>query len=205
MEIPANEAPPRLVDRFSSAGPPRAQDLRRFRLPENFRGKPAWVVQLWWLVQATLFRLSPQVLYGWRRFLLRSFGAAVGRGVLIRPSVEITYPWKVSIGDFSWVGDNVTLYSLGEIEIGHDVVISQNSYLCTGSHDFREPTFDIYAKKIVVEPESWIAADVFVAPGVRIGHAAVVGARSTLLHDLPPRMVCYGNPAQVAGPRFGDE
>lgn len=181
------------------------QQLELFELPRHFRGRSVWVVQLWWLVQATLFSLSPQVLYGWRRFLLRLFGAAVGRGVLIRPSVEITYPWKVSIGDFSWIGDKVTLYSLGEIEIGHNVVISQNSYLCTGSHDFSKPTFDIYAEKIVVEPESWIAADVFVAPGVRIGHGAVVGARSTVLHDLPPGMVCYGNPARVARPRLGDE
>src|ERR1019366_7488865 len=70
------------------------QDLQAFQLPENFRGRPAWIVQLWWLVQATLFKLSPQVLYGWRRWLLRLFGAKIGRGVLLRPLVEITYPWK---------------------------------------------------------------------------------------------------------------
>ena len=179
-----------------------AQDLRQFRLPENFRGRPAWVVQLWWFVQTTLFNLSPQVLYGWRRWLLRLFGATIGHGVLLRPSVEIIYPWKVSIGDWSWIGDNASLYSLGEIEIGDNVVISQNSYLCTGSHDLKKPSFDIYAEKIVVEAESWIAADVFVAPGVRIGHGAVVGARSTVLHDLPSMMVCYGNPARPVRPRL---
>ena len=119
------------------------------------------------------------------------------------PLVEITYPWKVSIGDWSWIGDNVSLYSLGEIEIGDNVVISQNCYLCTGSHHFSRPSFDIYALKIVVEPESWIAADVFVAPGVRIGRGAVVGARSTVLHDLPAMMVCYGNPARPVRPRLG--
>lgn len=178
------------------------QNLERFRLPENFRGRPAWVVQLWWFTQATLFNLSPQVLYGWRRWLLRLFGARIGRGVMLRPSVEITYPWKVSIGDWSWVGDNVTLYSLGEIEIGENVVISQNSYLCTGSHDFTKPSFDIYAEKIVIEPESWIAGDVFVAPGVRIGRGAVVGARSTVLHDLPSMMVCHGNPARPVRSRL---
>jgi len=180
------------------------QDLRLFRLPENFRGRSAWTVQLWWLVQATLFNLSPQVLYGWRRWLLRLFGATIGRGVLLRPSVQITYPWKVSIGDWSWIGDNVSLYSLGAIEIGENVVISQNSYLCTGSHDFRKASFDIYAQKIVVEPESWIAADVFVAPGVRIGHGAVVGARSTVLQDLPSMMVCHGNPARSIRPRLDE-
>jgi putative colanic acid biosynthesis acetyltransferase WcaF len=181
-----------------------AQDLRQFRLPENFRGRPAWVVQLWWFVQTTLFNLSPQVLYGWRRWLLRLFGATIGHGVLVRSSVEIIYPWKVSIGDWSWIGDNASLYSLGEIEIGDNVVISQNSYLCTGSHDLKKPSFDIYAEKIVVEAESWIAADVFVAPGVRIGHGAVVGARSTVLDDLPSMMVCYGNPARPMRPRLDE-
>jgi putative colanic acid biosynthesis acetyltransferase WcaF len=172
------------------------QDLARFRLPEDFRGRPAWIVQLWWLAQATLFNFSPQVFYGWRRWLLRLFGATIGRGVMLRPSVEITYPWKVSIGDWSWIGDHVCLYSLGEIEIGDNVVISQNSYLCTGSHDFKTPGFDIYAQKIVVEPESWLAADVFVGPGTTIGRGAVVGARSSVFHDLPPMKVCRGNPAK---------
>src|SRR5690606_37453676 len=71
----------------------RVQDLARFRLPPGFRGRSALVVQLWWLVQATLFRLSPQVCYGWRRWLLRLFGARIGQGVLVRPSARITYPW----------------------------------------------------------------------------------------------------------------
>ena len=110
--------------------------------------------------------------------------------------------WHAWSGDWSWIGDNASLYSLGEIEIGDNVVISQNSYLCTGSHDLKKPSFDIYAEKIVVEAESWIAADVFVAPGVRIGHGAVVGARSTVLHDLPSMMVCYGNPARPVRPRL---
>src|SRR5450432_693057 len=79
----------------------RVQDLKAFRLPANFRGRPAWFVQLWWIVQSTLFRGSPQVFYGWRRFLLRLFGCSLGKGVLVRATAEITYPWKVSIGDYS--------------------------------------------------------------------------------------------------------
>ena len=94
------------------------QDLRGFRLPPGFRGRAAWFVQLWWLVQGTAFRWSPQVCYGWRRWLLRLFGASVGQGVLVRSTASITYPWKVSIGDWSWIGDEVVLYSLGAITIG---------------------------------------------------------------------------------------
>ena len=101
------------------------QLLNTFKLPKNFRGKNAFVVQLWWLVQSLLFKNSPQLLYGFRRFILRMFGAKIGKKVIIRPTVRITYPWKVSIGDYSWIGDDVVLYSLGEIEIGRNVVISQ--------------------------------------------------------------------------------
>ena len=172
------------------------QDLRSFRLPTNFRGRPAWFVQLWWLVQATLFRCSPQAVYGWRRWLLRRFGAKIGKGVLIRPTAVVTYPWKVSIGDWSWIGDDVTLYSLGDIIIGDNVVVSQNSYICSGSHDFRSPAFDIFSRPVHIESEVWLATDVFVSPGVRIMHGAVVRTRSLVLNDLPEMMLCAGHPAK---------
>lgn len=158
---------------------------------------------MWWIVQASLFKLSPQFCYGWRRWLLRSFGARVGKGVLVRPSATITFPWKVSIDDHAWIGDDVVLYSLGEIEIQRNAVVSQRSYLCTGSHDFRAPKFDIFTKKITIESEAWVAADVFVAPGVRIGRGAVIGARSSVFHDMPPMRICTGSPAKVVGSRDG--
>lgn len=172
------------------------QRLDLFKLPNGFRGRPAWFVQLWWLIQGSLFAWSPQFMFGWRRFLLRSFGAKVGINVLIRPTARITYPWKVSIGARSWIGDDVVLYSLGEIEIGDDVVISQRSYLCAGSHDYTKPTFDIFAKKILIASEVWVASDVYIFPGVTIDRGAVVGARSSVFQDLPGNMVCYGNPAK---------
>jgi len=172
------------------------QNLVKFKLPSGFRGRPSWFVQLWWIVQDTLFRWSPQFMYGWRRFLLRLFGAKVGKKVLIRPTAKVTFPWKVRIGDYSWIGDDVVLYSLGEIEIGDNVVISQRSYICTGSHDYTKVDFPIFAKKVVIEDEVWLATDVFVAPGVKIGRGTVVGARSSVFKDLPPGKVCIGNPAK---------
>jgi putative colanic acid biosynthesis acetyltransferase WcaF len=195
------------VHRPGSSMPLRGavQNLKEFRVPTSFRGRPACVVQLWWMVQATLFRASPQALYGWRRFLLRLFGCSVGKGVQVRPTAEITYPWKVSIGDYSWIAHDVTLYSLGEIHIGANVVVSQGSYVCAATHDMQSPAFDIYDKPVYIEDEAWIAADVFLAPGVRIGYGAVVGARSTVFHDLPPMMVCFGNPAKPIRPRLTPE
>jgi len=179
----------------------RIQDLSKFELPGGFRGKPAWYVQLWWVIQSTLFGCSPQFMYGWRCFLLRLFGAEIGRNVLIRPSVRITYPWKVKIGDWSWIGDDAVLYSLGDIEIGDHVVISQRSYLCAAQHDYQVESFDMVEKKIMIMSEAWIAADVFVAPGVTVGSGAVIGARSSVFSDMPMKMVCYGSPAKPVSPR----
>jgi putative colanic acid biosynthesis acetyltransferase WcaF len=172
------------------------QDLKSFRLPPNFRGRSGLMVQLWWLVQATLFRGSPQIMYGFRRWLLRRFGAQIGEGVIIRPTATLTYPWRVKIGDHSWIGDDVVLYSFAEIVIGKDVVISQNSYLCAGTHDYRSRDFAIQALPIVIEDEAWVAADVFVAPGVIVGKGTVVGSRSSVFTSLPSMMVCVGCPAR---------
>ena len=171
------------------------QQLDQFKIPPDFRGKPGWYVQLWWIVEAILFRPSPQFMYGWRRFLLRSFGASIGHKVIIRSSVQTQFPWKVKIGDHSWIGDHVILYSLGNIEIGKHVVISQKCYLCTGSHDYKKSEFPIYSDPIYIEDKCWLATDVYVAPGVRIGTGTVVGARSSVFKSLPANKVCIGTPA----------
>ena len=173
------------------------QQLNTFKLPKNFRGRNAFVVQLWWLVQSILFSNSPQFMYGFRRFLLRLFGAKIGKDVIIRPTVRITYPWKVSIGDYSWIGDDVVLYSLGEIEIGNNVVVSQKSYICAASHDYLKSNFPIFAQKVTIKDECWLATDVFVAPGITIHRGTVVGSRSSVYKDLPENKVCMGNPAKI--------
>ena len=172
------------------------QNLELYKFPKGFRGRNKMAVQLWWIVQASLFRISPQALYGWRRFLLRLFGARIGKKVLVRPSAKITYPWKVSIGDHSWIGDEVTLYSLGDISIGHSTVVSQRSYLCAGSHVYTKIDFPIYADPIRIGNGCWIATDVFVGPGVQVGDGAVVGARSSVFRSLEGMGVCMGSPAK---------
>lgn len=177
------------------------QQLDQFRVPSGFRGRSRVYVQLWWLTQATFFAMSPQVCYGWRRWLLRLFGAKIGRGAIIRPSVKTPYPWKLTIGDYCHIGDEVHLYTYGEIEIGDCAVVSQRSYLCTGYHDHTSPRFDLLAKKIVIGPEAWVAADVYVGPGVTVGYGAVIGARSSVFKDIPPGVIAVGAPAKVMGER----
>lgn len=172
------------------------QKLDKFRLPVDFRGRNFIICQLWWLTQSCIFATSPQFMYRWRSFLLRLFGAKIGKKVIIRPSVRITYPWKLSIGDYSWIGDGVDLYTLGEINIGKNSVISQRSYICTGSHDFTKVDFPIYIKPVTIQDSVWIATDVFVAPGVTIHRNAVVGARSSVFNDLAGDYVYLGSPAK---------
>jgi putative colanic acid biosynthesis acetyltransferase WcaF len=180
------------------------QDLKNFKQPADFRGRSALLVQLWWLVQATLFHGSPQILFGFRRWLLRRFGAQVGIGVRIRASATFTYPWKVTIGDHAWIGDDVVIYSLGAITIGNNAVVSQRSYLCAGSHDYQSKAFDIYSLPISIGDNAWLATDVFVAPGISIGAGTVVGSRSSVFNDLPAMMICMGSPARPIRPRFAD-
>jgi putative colanic acid biosynthesis acetyltransferase WcaF len=188
-------------DRTPTQLQPTYQDLSQFKLPDGFRGKSAFTVQLWWLVDALLFQPSPQIAFAWRRMLLRLFGASIGRQVLLRPSVRVTYPWKLKIGDYSWIGDDVTIYSLGPITIGQHTVVSQGSYLCAGTHDPARVDFPILGPEIVIEDQVWLAAQVFVMPGITIGRGCVVAARSLVSSDLPAGQYCRGSPARVIAAR----
>ncbi|WAL60044.1 hormogonium polysaccharide biosynthesis acetyltransferase HpsU [Thermocoleostomius sinensis] len=175
---------------------PALVDLRRYNQSHFDRGRPGWVILLWWLVQAIVFPLTPHSVHAPRIAVLRWFGATIGHGVIIRPTARFTYPWKITIGDYSWIGDDVVLYSLDRIAIGAHCVISQRSYLCTGSHNIDDPAFGLTTAPIQVGNGVWIATDCFVAPGVKIGANTVVGARSNVLKTLPEQSVCWGNPCQ---------
>jgi putative colanic acid biosynthesis acetyltransferase WcaF len=163
--------------------------LKEFTLPKDFRGKPAAYVLLWDIVNRLLFKPSPKIAYGWRRFLLRLFGAQIQRGVIIRPSVSVTYPWKLKIGEYSWIGDHVTLYTLSTIEIGNNSVISQHSYICTGTHDFKSKYFEILAHPITIGDGTWIAYGCFVGPGVNIGNECFVHATSKVTNHVLDKQI----------------
>lgn len=170
-------------------------DLRQYDQSKFDRGRPGWFVLVWWLVQAIAFPLSPHTFNGFRRGLLRLFGAKIGLGVIIRPTARFTYPWKVEIGDYSWIGDDVVFYSLELIKLGCHCVISQESYLCTGSHDIKDSAFALITSPITIGNGVWIATDCFVAPGVQIGANAVIGAKSSVFRNIPAQQVCWGTPA----------
>ncbi|MGB3570413.1 MAG: WcaF family extracellular polysaccharide biosynthesis acetyltransferase [Phormidesmis sp.] len=176
-------------------------DLQQYHEPGYDAGGSRLAMLIWWLVQAICFPLSPHFAHGFRRSLLRLFGAQIGAGVRIRPTARFTYPWNVEIGDYSWVGDDAVFYSLAPIKVGQHCVISQKSYLCTDSHDIADPRFGLITGEIIVENGAWIAADCFVAPSVRIGANAVIAARSGVMRSMPSGQVCSGTPCKPKRPR----
>jgi putative colanic acid biosynthesis acetyltransferase WcaF len=159
-------------------------------------GRSRFLVFLWFTIQDTLFRFSPVPCYAFRRWLLKLFGCKIGEKVIVRPRARLHYPWRIEIGDYSSVGDDVWLYSIASIKIGSHSVISQRSFLCTASHDYLDPQFKTINEPIVVGDGVWIAADVFINPGVTIGDNAVIGARSSVFQDMPGDMICYGSPCR---------
>lgn len=170
--------------------------------PNTARLMSPWTLQqkiaraLWMLIRFLLFRPSFHNWYGWRRFLLRLFGAKVGDRVRIRPTAAIEIPWNVELGDEAIVGDYAILYSLGKIHIGRRVVISQYAHVCAGTHDYRYREFPLLKPPITIHDDAWIAADAFVAPGVVIGEGAILGARASAFADIPPWTIAVGNPAR---------
>ena len=169
-------------------------NLKSYKSSSYDTGRSNWLVIIWWLIQAIAFPLSLHNFNNFRCWLLRLFGAEIGQGVVIRPTARFTYPWKISIGDYSWIGDDVVFYSIDQIEIGSHAVISQKSYLCTASHDFQDPTFPTRKSPIRIGNGAWIATDCFVAPGVTIGANTVIGARSSVFRDIPQQQVAWGSP-----------
>jgi putative colanic acid biosynthesis acetyltransferase WcaF len=127
--------------------------------------------------------------------MLRRFGAKVGRGVVIKPQVKITFPWKLTLGDHVWLGEECWLLNLDHITIADNVCISQRAFLCTGNHNYKSPTFDLIVKPIVIEEGVWIGAGSLVGPGVTASSHAVLTAGSVATDDLQPFGIYRGNPA----------
>ncbi len=151
---------------------------------------------LWGVAWLLLFRPTPRPMYAWRNALLRLFGAKIGSGVHVMATVKIWAPWNLSMADHSAMGEHVDCYSVSPIELGAHSVVSQYSFLCTASHSYEVVGMRGFDAPIRIGAHAWIAADVFVAPGVTVGEGTVVGARSSVFSDMPPWVVAVGSPAR---------
>jgi putative colanic acid biosynthesis acetyltransferase WcaF len=163
------------------------------------------VRRILWGIGHYLFRYSPRPLYGWRRGLLRLFGAQVGQHARIHNTATIYFPWKFSIGDWSSIGQDAMIYNLGPITIGEKVTISQRAHLCAGTHDATDPTMPLLKPPIEVDDQVWVCADAFVGPDVSVGEGAVVAARAVAVDDVPSWTVVGGNPARALKKRRLDD
>ncbi len=171
-----------------------AVDLAGFRGHHFDRAKPLWVEALW-LIASAVF-VSSWLPGSWhRRLTLKLFGASVGQHVVIKPRVRIKFPWRLVVGDNSWIGEDAWIDNLAPVTIGSSACISQGTYLCTGSHDWTSPTFDLVVKAIVVGDGAWIAARSTIGPGVTVGEGAVLALDSTALKNLDPWCIYSGGPA----------
>lgn len=120
---------------------------------------------------------------------------------MIGPTVHVTHPWNVTIGDHSQIGDYAWLYAIGPIRIERHAMVSQKAFLCTGGHDYTQPSMPLATGPIEIGSGAWVCADVFIGPGVAIGAGAVIGARSAVFRDMPSMMVCMGVPCRPVKPR----
>jgi putative colanic acid biosynthesis acetyltransferase WcaF len=177
----------------------------RTNIEENRRhqrySKAEYLGRILWTLAWPLFRFSPRILFGWRAFLLRIFGAKIGRHVHIYNSVDIYLPWNLVIEDWSALGERVRIYNLGTISIGKTVTVSQRAHLCAGTHDHSDPAMRLLKPPIHIADQAWICADAYVGPGVTVGEGALVAARAVVVKDVEPWQMVGGNPARGIGRR----
>ena len=151
---------------------------------------------LWGFVYVVLFRFSPRFMHRWRNLLLRLFGARLAPSSRVYPRARCWAPWNLTMGEFSCIGDDVDVYCVAPVTIGAYSTVSQYSYLCAATHDEELPDHPLIPRPITIGARCWIAADVFIGPGVTIGDGTVVGARSSVFGDLPEWVVATGTPAR---------
>ena len=169
-------------------------DLSRYHDPFPISHKLRRAV--WNFVWLLFFRTSPRRFVGWRRFLLRSFGAQISANANIYPSAKIWAPWNLEMEEHSCLGPNVDCYCMAKIHIHGHSIVSQYAYLCSGSHDITHPHMPLLSAPITIGKGAWVCADAFIGPGVTVGEGAVVGARASVFKDVEPWVVVGGNPAK---------
>lgn len=157
--------------------------------------KKEMMLRVLWGLCSPLFHYSPRPLFRWRCFLLKAFGARIGRHVHIYNSATIYMPWNLIIGDWSSIGEYAFIYNLGKITIGSKATISHRVHLCAGTHDYTSPALPLIKPPINIGSQCWICADSFIGPDVTINEGSVVGARAVVTKNVAPWTIVAGNPA----------
>ena len=165
-------------------------------------GRGHFLRALWYVVSLLIFESGWVPLRRPKRWLLRFFGAKIGRGLVIKPGVWIKYPWRLVMGDHCWIGQGAWIDNLADVRIGNHVCISQQIYICTGSHDYRKKTFDLLTASVEVGDGAWLGARCLVLGGVTVGANAIVAAGSVVTKDVPSAVIVAGQPARQYADRL---
>jgi len=201
-----NAAPKVIVPAETASAPPEGvlrvrNDL--FNAAEGLdRGRPFLIEAIWYAVKCALFLNPLPIPSAIKCFVLRCFGARVGNGVVIKPRVNIHFPWKLTLGNHVWIGEEVFILNFEPVVIADQCCVSQRAFLCTGNHDYRKPAMPYRNQPITIESGAWIGAQVFVSPGVTVGSDAVIAAGSIVTRSQPSGMVCAGNPCAPVRKRW---
>jgi putative colanic acid biosynthesis acetyltransferase WcaF len=169
--------------------------------PSAFSFQHKFARAAWAVVSSTLFRFSPRPFYAWRRWLLRLFGARLGRNTVVHSTARIWAPWNLTMEDQSCLSHDVDCYAVDKVRLGARSVVSQGAFLCTASHLLDDISMPLVTSPIEIEADAWIAARAYVAPGVRVGRGAVVGACAVVTRDVGELDIVAGNPARKIGKR----
>ena len=150
---------------------------------------------VWYYVNIIIFKSSLLPFNSLKVFLLKVFGAKISTRVVIKPNVNIKYPWFLEIGDYSWVGEGVWIDNLAKVTIGKNVCISQGAFILCGNHNYKKSTFDLMVKEIILEDGVWIGSKAIVCQGVTCHTHSVLGVGSVANADLDAYSIYSGNPA----------
>ncbi|MDI1353974.1 MAG: WcaF family extracellular polysaccharide biosynthesis acetyltransferase [bacterium] len=170
-------------------------DLSTFNNDWYKPGKPLFIRALWYAINLGFFR-SPLPWYGPKRFLLRLFGAKIGKGLIIKPHVSIKYPWLLVIGDHVWIGEEVWIDNLAKVTLKSHSCISQGALLLCGNHNYRKSTFDLLVGEITLEEGAWVGAKTVICPGVRLGSNSLLTVGSVATASIEANWIYQGNPAK---------
>jgi putative colanic acid biosynthesis acetyltransferase WcaF len=165
-------------------------------------GRSLAVRVLWHLVGSPIVRWQLLPFSSVRRFILRCFGAKVGHGVVLLHCIRVKYPWRLSVGNYSWIGEDVWIDNLVEVRIGANACLSQGAYLCSGNHDWSDQSFGLQAFPIVLGDGCWVGARALICPGVEIGQSGVAAAGSVVTKSIPAFEIHAGNPAHFVKRRI---
>lgn len=165
---------------------------------KNCLGRKHQIIRfLWNIIWGVFARPLPRSIgNGWKCFLLKAFGAKIAKQAVVYSSAKVYYPANLIMEENSCLASNVDCYNVDLIKVGANATISQGAYLCTASHDIYNKEHTLITAPIIIERQSWVAADAFVGMGVTIGEGAVVGARAAVFKDVEPWTVVGGNPAK---------